>query len=66
MFLILCVVSFVMKADFAVELSSSFAFSALVLLVGQQEGHLACKKLSDGVLVWLSVWTEVQTCIWAS
>ena len=25
-------------------------FSALTLLVGQQEGHLACKKLSGGVL----------------
>jgi len=24
--------------------------SALTLLVGRQEGHLACKKLSDGVL----------------
>jgi len=31
------------------------AFSALTLLVGQQEGHLACKKHSGGVLVWLSV-----------
>jgi len=39
------------------------AFSALTLLVGQQEGHPACKKLSGGVLVWLSVWSEVQTCI---
>jgi len=29
--------------------------SALTLLVGQQEGHPACKKLSDGVLAWLSV-----------
>jgi len=29
---------------------SSFAFSALTLLVGQQEGHPACKKLSGGVL----------------
>ena len=38
------------------------AFSALMLLVGQQEGHPACKKLSGGVL-WLSVWSEVQTCI---
>ena len=28
------------------------AFSALTLLVGRQEGHLACKKLSGGVLVW--------------
>ena len=42
------------------------AFSALTLLVGWQEGHLACKKLSGGVLAWLSVWSEVQTCIWPS
>jgi len=42
------------------------AFSALTLLVGQQEGHLACKKLSGGVLAWLSVWSEVLTCIWPS
>ena len=33
-------------------------------LVGWQEGHLACKKLNGGVLAWLSVWSEVQTCIW--
>jgi len=30
------------------------------------EGHLACKKLSGGVLAWLSVWSEVQTCMWPS
>jgi len=29
-----------------------FAFSALTLLVGRQEGHPACKKLIGGVLVW--------------
>jgi len=28
----------------------------------QQEGHPACKKLSGGLLTWLSVWSEVQTC----
>jgi len=39
------------------------AFSALMLLVGLQEGHPACKKLRGGVLAWLSVWSEVQTCI---
>jgi len=39
------------------------AFSALTLLVGRQEGHPACKKLSGGVLAWLSVWSQVQTCI---
>jgi len=34
-----------------------------MLLVRQQKGHPACKKLS-GVLVWLSVWSDfVQTCI---
>jgi len=42
------------------------AFSALTLLVGRQAGHPASKKLSGGVLAWLSVWSEVQTCIWPS
>jgi len=44
------------------------AFSALTLLVGRQEGHPACKKLSGEVLAWLErgVWSEVQTCIWPS
>jgi len=36
---------------------------ALMLVVGQQEGHQACKNLSGGVLAWLSVWGEVQICI---
>jgi len=39
------------------------AFSALMLLVEQQEGHPACKKLSSEVLAWLSVWSKVHTCI---
>ena len=48
-----------------------YAFCALTLLVGRQEGHPASataarKKLSGGVLAWLSVWSEVQTCIWPS
>jgi len=47
-------------------LSFPIAFSALTLLVGRQEGHPACKKESGGVLVWLSVWSEVQTCMWPS
>jgi len=42
------------------------AISAFTLLVGRQEGHPACKKLSGGELAWLSVWSEVQTCIWPS
>jgi len=50
---------FLIKTSFPVR-------SALMLLVGRQEGHPACKKLSGGVLAWLSVWSEVQTCIWPS
>ena len=41
-----------------------FAFSALTLLVERQEGHLDCRKLSGRVLAWLSVQSEVQSCIW--
>jgi len=44
-----------------------FAFNALTLLVGRQEEHPACRKLSDEVLAWLSVWSEVQIVfIWSS
>ena len=43
-----------------------FAFNALTLLVGWQEGHPACKEQSGGVLAWLSVWSEVRTCTWPS
>ena len=44
------------------------AFSALTLLVGRQEGHPACKKYEwwGAGMVILSVWSEVQTCIWPS
>jgi len=43
------------------------AFSAFTLLIGHQEEHPACKRLSDGVLAWLSVCSEVQmVCIWSS
>jgi len=37
--------------------------STLTLLDGQQEGHPACKKLSGGMLAWLSVCSKLQTCI---
>ena len=43
------------------------AFSALTVLAGRQKEHPACKILIDEVLVWLSLWSEVQTvCIWSS
>jgi len=38
----------------------------LTLLAGQQEGHPACKKLTGGVLAWLSVWNEVLTAYGAA
>jgi len=37
-----------------------FAFSSLTLLVGHQEEHLDCNKLTDEVLAWLSVSIKVQ------
>ena len=47
--------------------ASDRAFSALTLLVGRQEEHPALKNLSDEVLMWSSVWSEVQiVCIWSS
>ena len=42
------------------------AFSASTQLTGRQEGYPASKKLNGGVLAWLSVCSEVQTCIWPS
>jgi len=38
-------------------------FSALTLLVGRQDEHLACKKLSDEVLALLSVWSDGANCL---
>jgi len=48
---------------FCTPVKTSNAFSALTPLVGRQEGHPASKKLSGGVLAWLSVWSKVQICI---
>ena len=42
------------------------AFSALMLLVGGRKVIRPVKNLSDGVLAWLSVLDEVQTCMWPS
>ena len=45
---------------------SANAYSALMLLVGHQEWHSACKKLSGVMLAWLCVWVKVHICIWPS
>ena len=34
--------------------------------LGSRKGIRPVKKLSGGLLAWLSVWSEVQTCIWPS
>jgi len=35
--------------------------------LGSRKAHPVCKKLSDEVLAWLSVWSKVQMiCIWSS
>ena len=34
--------------------------------LGGRKGIRPVKKLSGEVLAWLSVWSEVQTCIWSS
>jgi len=45
----------------------AIAFSALTLLVGQQEGHPACKKTEWWVVgMVVSGATVNQTCIWRS
>ena len=44
-----------------------YAFSAFTLLLERQEEHPVCKKLTDEVLMWLSVCNEVQiVCMWSS
>ena len=42
------------------SLQRTHNFTALTLLIGRQEWHLACKKLSGGVLAWLSVWSDLH------
>jgi len=56
-------VPFIQFLILVLYISFANSFSALTLLVGWQKGRPACKKLSGVVLAWLSVWSEVQTCI---
>ena len=66
MFIINWIFTFLVDLFFLISCWIVMAFSALTLLVGRQEGHPACKKLSGEVLAWLSVRNKVQTCIWLS
>jgi len=44
-------------------MSTSMDFSALTLSDGHQEQLTACKKLSDDMLAWLSVWAVLFCCL---
>ena len=54
------------------EYNTWFIFCSLLPSVlwrcwlGGRKGIRPVKKLSGGVLAWLSVWSKVQTCIWLS
>jgi len=55
------------SSDHIIAAAGCYAFSALMLLVGRQEGLIRpVKNWSGEVLAWLSVWSEVRTCIWPS
>jgi len=56
----------VYTVEYSLPFDGFLCLDNLTLLVGWQERHPACKKQSGGVLAWLSVWSEVQTCIWPS
>jgi len=43
-------------------ITKNTAFSALTLLVGQQEGHPACKKLSGGIITGMLAWLSGMRC----
>jgi len=46
-----------------VNFLTSTAFSALTLLVGRQEGHPACKKLSGPVKGCIFAWVCLTVCL---
>jgi len=54
------------------NVDNTYACTACVFLGAGVPSVLSCcwlggrKKLSGGVLAWLSVWSEVQTCAWPS
>ena len=62
----LCYLCYIFSYIILKKKIKTVAFGAFTTLVGWQEGHPVCKKLSGGVLAWLSVWSELQTCTWPS
>ena len=56
----LCITVQTVSFVYTLQNNAKSALSALTLLVRQQEGHPTCKKLSGGVLAWLSVWCRLS------
>ena len=56
------------EGEVLVYKSQPFSLSSVLwrCWLGGRKGIRPVKKLSGGVLAWLSVWSEVQTCIWPS
>ena len=54
----ICYATLEISINFCIVLLCFIAFSASTLLVGRHEGHPACKKLSGGVVAWLSIWSK--------
>jgi len=48
---LMALITGMLRVHFLAVTDTELTFSALTLLVGWQEGHLACKKLSGGMLV---------------
>ena len=70
---VLCASLFVTKYmvyTFSVILNNYYHFQVPSVLwccwLGGRKGIRPVKNLSGGVLAWLSVWSEVQTCMWPS
>jgi len=53
-------------SNFVKILSKLCCLQCFDMLAGHWEEHPTCKKLSDEVLAWLSVWSEKIICIWSS
>jgi len=59
------VIVVVYKVFLQIIVISLFPFSVLTLLVGRQEGHLACKKFGVGLLL-VMIWLELCTTFCSS
>jgi len=55
-----CISNFVIFHVFSFLCYYYCAFNALILLVGWQEGHLSCKKLSGGVPLTVYCFSKIQ------